>query len=95
MVRATSGWLVDCWGLWCQIEVEVGCIGCAVVMVVGHRGSDNLAGVVGECCSLAEVAGVGCSGAAASNSVVGPVAALVGGGYQCYIAILLVSCAPY
>jgi hypothetical protein len=35
-------------------------IGYAVVMVVGDRGCGNLAGVVGECCSLAEVAGVGC-----------------------------------
>jgi hypothetical protein len=30
-----------------------------VVMVVGDRGCGNMAGVVGECCSLAVVAGVG------------------------------------
>jgi hypothetical protein len=60
MVRTTCGWLVDFWGLWCRIAMEVGCIGCAVVMLVGDRGCGNLAGVVGECCSLAKVTGVGC-----------------------------------
>jgi hypothetical protein len=38
---------------------EAGCIGYVVVTVVGERGCGNLAGVVGEYCSLAEVAGVG------------------------------------
>jgi hypothetical protein len=37
---------------------EVGCIGCAVVMVVVDRGCGNLVGTVGGCYSLAEVAGV-------------------------------------
>jgi hypothetical protein len=59
MVQAAGGWLVDIWGLWCRIVVEVVCIGYAVVMVVGDRGCGNLAGVAGECCGLAEVAGVG------------------------------------
>jgi hypothetical protein len=31
MVRAAGGWLVDFCGLWCQIVVEVGCIGAACV----------------------------------------------------------------
>jgi hypothetical protein len=39
--------------------VEVGCIGYVVVMVIGDRGCGNLAEVVGECCSLAEVVRVG------------------------------------
>jgi hypothetical protein len=30
-----------------------------MVMVVGDRGCGNLTGVVGECCNLAEVVGVG------------------------------------
>jgi hypothetical protein len=58
MVRAVGGWLVDFWGLWCRIEVEVGCIGYAVVMVVGDGGRCSLVGVVGGCGSLVEV-GVG------------------------------------
>jgi hypothetical protein len=58
MVRATGGWLVDFWGMWCLIMIEVGCIGYAVVMVVGDRRYDNLAGVVRECCSLAKTTGV-------------------------------------
>jgi hypothetical protein len=37
----------------------VGCIGYAVVMVVGDRGCGNLAEVVGECGSLVEVVEVG------------------------------------
>jgi hypothetical protein len=36
--------------------MEVGCIGYAVVKVIGDRECGNLAG---ECCCLAEVAGVG------------------------------------
>jgi hypothetical protein len=67
MVPATGGWLVEFWGLWCQIAVEVGCIGYTVVKLVGDRECGNLAGeccslaeVVVECCSLVEVAGVGC-----------------------------------
>jgi hypothetical protein len=59
MVRPTGGWLVDFLGLWCRTVAEVGCIGYEVVMVVGGRGCGNLVGVAGECCSLAEVAGVG------------------------------------
>jgi hypothetical protein len=59
MVQAAGGWLVDFWGLWCRIVVEVVFIGYAVVMVVGDRGCGSLAGVAGECCGLAEVAGVG------------------------------------
>jgi hypothetical protein len=73
----------------------VGCIGYAVQMVVGDRGCGNLAGVVGECYSLTEVVGVGwCLGVVASDPVAGPVTALVGGGCQQYIAILLASRAP-
>jgi hypothetical protein len=50
---------VNFWGLWCRTAAEAGCIGDAVVMVVGDRGCGNLAKVAGECCSLAEVAEVG------------------------------------
>jgi hypothetical protein len=59
MVRAAGFWLLDFWGLWCRITAEVQCIGFVVVMVVGDMGCGNLAGVVGECCSLVEVARVG------------------------------------
>jgi hypothetical protein len=59
LVRAAGGWLVDFWGLWCQIAAEVRCIGYAVVKVIGDRECGNLAGVAGECCSLVEVTGVG------------------------------------
>jgi hypothetical protein len=58
MVRVVGDWLVDFLGLWCQIAMEVGCIGYAVVMVVGDGGCCSLTGVVGECGSLVEV-GVG------------------------------------
>jgi hypothetical protein len=58
-VRVAGGWLVDFWGLWCQIAADVRCIGYAVVKVIGDRECDNLAGVAGECCSLVEVTGVG------------------------------------
>jgi hypothetical protein len=89
-VRAIGGWLVDFWGLWCRIMVEVGCISFVVLMVVGDRGCGNWGGS----CSLAEVAGVGCWGAAASDPMVSHVTALVDGGCQQYIAIMLVSHAP-
>jgi hypothetical protein len=39
--------------------VEAGCIGYAVVMVVGDRGYSDLAEVMGKCCSLVEVVEVG------------------------------------
>jgi hypothetical protein len=55
MVRVVGGWLVDFWGMWCQIAAEVGCIGYAVDMGVGGRGSHSLAEMVGECGSLVEV----------------------------------------
>jgi hypothetical protein len=42
IVRVVCDWLVDFWGMWCRITMEVGCIGYAVVMVVGDRGCDNL-----------------------------------------------------
>jgi hypothetical protein len=58
MVRVVGDWLVDFWGLWCRIAVEVGCVGYLMVMVVGDGGCYSLARVVGECGSLAEV-GVG------------------------------------
>jgi hypothetical protein len=58
MVRVVGGWLVDFWGLWCRIAVEVGCIGYAVVMVDSNGGCCSLVVVVGECGSLADV-GVG------------------------------------
>jgi hypothetical protein len=48
MVRVIGCWLVDFWGLWCQTATEVGCIGCAVVMVVGDGGYSDLADVVVE-----------------------------------------------
>jgi hypothetical protein len=41
--------LMDSWGLWCQVVAEAGCSGGAVVMAVGECGS--LAGaVVVDCC---------------------------------------------
>jgi hypothetical protein len=54
-VRVVGGCLVDFWGLWCQIAVEVECIGYAVVMVVGDGGCCSFAGVVGECGSMVGV----------------------------------------
>jgi hypothetical protein len=38
-VQVVGGWPVDFWGLWCQIAVEAGCIGYAVVgdMVISQR----------------------------------------------------------
>jgi hypothetical protein len=57
----------------------VGCIGYAVVKVVGDRKCGNLAG---GCCSLSEVTGECCGGVAAHDPAAGPVAALVGGGCQ-------------
>jgi hypothetical protein len=59
MVRVVGGWLVDFWDPWCRITVEAGCIGYAVVMVVGDRGYSDLAEVMGKCCSLVEVVEVG------------------------------------
>jgi hypothetical protein len=46
MVRIVGGWLVDFWGMWCQIAAEAGCIGYMVVMVVGDEGYSDLAEVV-------------------------------------------------
>jgi hypothetical protein len=41
-MRVVGGWLVDFWGLWCRIAVAAGCIGYAVVMVVGDGGYSDL-----------------------------------------------------
>jgi hypothetical protein len=46
MVRIVGGWLVDFWGMWCQIAAEAGCIGYMAVMVVGDGGYSDLAEVV-------------------------------------------------
>jgi hypothetical protein len=86
-VRAAGGWLVDFCDIWCQIVVEVGCIGYAVV---GGRECGNLTGVccslkevAWECCNSAEVAEGGwCWGVVAHDSTAGPIVALVGGGCQ-------------
>jgi hypothetical protein len=48
MVQVIGGSLVDFWGLWCQITAETGCIGYAVVMVVGDGGYSDLAKVWGN-----------------------------------------------
>jgi hypothetical protein len=47
MVRVVSDWLMDSWVLWYPVVVaEVGCMGCAVVMMVGCGGYGSLAGMV-------------------------------------------------
>jgi hypothetical protein len=80
-VRVVGDWLMDSWGLWYPVVVEVGCMGCVVAMVVGCAGYGCLAGVVE----------VGWHRGVASGPTVDLVVALADEGYLLHIAILPVS----